>query len=240
MDSWALSLLQPVFHFLLSSCILSRVWPQACLLASRKLLSLLPCLGMWGAEWGQPPSHLLNGPTLMAWGWASRDVCRKSALRKSQLKKGAQKKSARPNRAGLSGSVSFNHLPVPVGIYCPTAYLYIWTTPWLTVKGKGILILKRKAILLALMAYRYASTQAEWKGEQSDGELHLTSATSKEDKLPRSLPGEQLRRALVCQPPFPCANYFSCGLRAASGMTCTELDQTPVIISCFLIQDCHF
>lgn len=173
-------------------------------------------------------------------GLGEQGCLQKVSSEKSRLKKGAQKKSARPNRAGLSGSVSFNHLPVPVGIYHPTAHLYIWNTLWLTVKGKGILIFKRKAILLALMAFTYASTQAEWKGDQSDGELHLTSATSKEDKLPRSLPGEQLRRALVCQPPFPCANQFSCGLRAASGMTCTELDQTPVIISCFLIQDCHF
>lgn len=105
-------------------------------------------------------------------GLGEQGCLQKVSSEKSQLKKGAQKKSARPNRAGLSGSVSFNHLPVPVGIYCPTAYLYIWTTPWLTVKGKGILIFKRKAILLALTAYTYASAQAEWKGEQLDGELH--------------------------------------------------------------------
>lgn len=98
-------------------------------------------------------------------GLGEQGCLQKVSSEKSQLKKGAQKKSARPNRAGLSVSVSLDHLPVPVGIYCPTAHSvsseYIWTTPWLTVKGKGILIFKRKAILLALMAYRYASTQAK-------------------------------------------------------------------------------
>lgn len=88
-------------------------------------------------------------------------------------------------------------------------------------KGWGILILKRKAILRALTAYKYAITQVEGKWEHSGGELHLSSATSKEDKLPRSLPSEQLRRAPVCQPPFPWVNQFSCGLRAASSTTRT-------------------
>lgn len=78
-------------------------------------------------------------------GLGEQGCLQKVSSEKSQLKKGAQKKSARPNRAGLSGSVSFNHLPVPVGIYCPTAYLYIWTTPWLTVKGRGNLDFEKKS-----------------------------------------------------------------------------------------------
>lgn len=80
-----------------------------------------------------------------------------------------------------------------------------------------------RKILISLPSYRHVRKPT-----------HFRLRLSKEDKLPPSLPGEQLRSAGVCQPPCSLWERFLCRSGGVSSTTCTQLDQTPVPISCSL------